>query len=89
MNNFLTKHLGVCARSHRIHLIPECCQNSTSFPAFYTIRLSRAVGTSRREPWKRGWPKLIFFLLALFASIAKPSAEFKRSFALKRDIDGN
>ena len=37
-------------------------------------RLSRSVGTGRREPWERGWPRAFYFsIIAVFIGIPSGS----------------
>ena len=36
--------------------------------------LSRSVGTGRREPWERGWPRALYFsIIAVFIGIPSGS----------------
>ena len=46
----------------------------TSFPGSLFYPLSRSVGTSRREPWVRGWPRAFYFSsIAVFIGIPSGS----------------
>ena len=46
----------------------------TSFPGSLFYPLSRSVGTGRREPWERGWPRAFYFSsIAVFIGIPSGS----------------
>ena len=64
----MKKKKGSARGTPRANLVPK----PSLLPALSLI--SRSVGTGRREPWERGWPRAFYFsIIAVFIGIPSGS----------------